>query len=82
MKFISSLQPPHALFGIANVESGRCSYTIGYFLGPNILVLLMPRTCASCPNARRCSRTFGAQIVDKYNQRHTETQLRLNINDE
>jgi hypothetical protein len=75
LEFISSLKPQNTAFGIANVQSRRCSLTIGYYLGETSLTLLLPESCNSCRKAPICSREFGIQIIQKYNQRHKGAEI-------
>jgi hypothetical protein len=70
LEFVSNYRPQDGVFGIANVESENCKLTIGYYLSEGALTLLLPQSCYSCHKATVCSREFGAQIIQKYNQRH------------
>ena len=56
-------------FGIANVRSGMCNLSIGYFLSDTKLTVLLPEYCYSCQKSDDCSREFGEQIIRKINEK-------------
>ncbi|MGD6852519.1 MAG: hypothetical protein ACQCN6_10720 [Candidatus Bathyarchaeia archaeon] len=77
MEFVSSYKPHNALFGIANVETsdGNCRLTIGYYLGESALTLILPQSCQTCQRILVCTREFGEQIIQKYNERHKGAEI-------
>ncbi|NLF88967.1 hypothetical protein GX563_09120 [Candidatus Bathyarchaeota archaeon] len=76
MEYISRYKPEDAVFGIANVESQtRCRLTVGYFIGDSALSLILPLCCQNCQHTPVCTREFGEQIVQKYNQRHRGAEI-------
>jgi hypothetical protein len=81
LEFTSTI-PKGAVFGIANVKSKNCSCAIGYFLGESELTLLLPETCLECPKASSCSKEFGRQAVNKYNQKNKFEEIHLPLWDE
>jgi hypothetical protein len=76
LEYLSSYRPEDAVFGIADVESSNsCRLTIGYFLGESALSLILPQCCQGCERALNCTREFGDQIIQKYNQRHRGQEI-------
>jgi hypothetical protein len=57
------------VFGVANVQSGSCNLTIGYFLSDTKLTVLLPESCYFCQKTNICSREFGEQIIRKLNDK-------------
>jgi hypothetical protein len=58
-----------SVFGIANVHSGMCDLSVGYFLSENSLTVLLPEFCYYCQKSDICSRLFGEQIIKKLNDK-------------
>jgi hypothetical protein len=75
LEFMSTYKPQNAIFGIANVQFGRCKRRIGYFLDESSLTLILPQSCCSCRKEPICTRAFGSQIIYKYNQKHKGEEI-------
>jgi hypothetical protein len=58
-----------SVFGIANVHSGMCDLSVGYFLSETSLTVLLPEFCYYCQKSDICSRMFGEQIIQKLNEK-------------
>jgi hypothetical protein len=69
LEFDENYVEKDSVFGIANVHSGMCDLSVGYFLSENSLTVLLPEFCYFCQKSDICSRMFGEQIIKKLNEK-------------
>jgi hypothetical protein len=44
-----------------------------YFLTTNAVIIAAPKVCGKCDRLEECTNDFVEQIVQKYNQRHKDS---------
>ena len=69
-----------AKYGITTVQPNRATrkcrirnLRIEYFLTKIAVILAAPKVCGKCEKVDECTSDFVEQIVEKYNQRHKES---------
>jgi len=69
-----------AKYGITTVQPNRAirkcrirNLRMEYFLTTNAVIIAAPKVCGKCDRLEECTNDFVEQIVQKYNQRHKDS---------
>ena len=80
MEYTEGVSGEGARYGIANLQPNRAikkckirNLTVEYFLSEIAVFLITPKPCSFCERRDECTDDFVEQIIEKYNDRHPES---------